>query len=105
MNGTISISSVSKQTRKKKAMDEIFMPGLNSLGRMEVRIPRCGATYMMCHYNGGVGMDEERWREVEKEVRGSRGGLMRRSSKERKDEAQERVKSRTGQIQAKTKGW
>lgn len=91
MNGTISISSVSKQTRKK-AMDEIFMTGLNSLGRMEVRIPRCGATYTMYHYNGGVGMDEERWREVEKEVQGSRGGLMRKRREERKDEAQKRVK-------------
>lgn len=91
MNGKISISSVSKQTRKK-AMDEIFMPGLNLLGGMEVRIPRCGATYTMCPYIGGVGMDEERWREVEKEVQGSRGGLMRRRREERKDEAQERVK-------------
>lgn len=44
------------------------MPGLNSLGRMEVQIPRCETTYTMNHYNGGVEMDEERWREVDKEV-------------------------------------
>lgn len=38
---------------------------------------------MMCHYNGGVGMDEERWRDVES-VKVKRG-LMRRRREERKD--------------------
>lgn len=46
-------------------MHEILMPGQNSFGHMEVQISSCGATFKMYHYNGGVGMGEERWREVE----------------------------------------